>query len=195
MTPSLRAGLKYFKGEKNDIKYDLPFEKIDCQPLFVINITDGMGNTGTTVTNVGTATEALADYGVNTVGIGFGLAPNQTEQIYKLAEISNSRGNASADDSLYSLHNEINNVAQPFLSQNKEELLAALRTITSNIKAEVFHGSAPAPTTSVDYGDIVITAKFQPADWSGDLVATQYNNDTGELTDELWSANDRMLLP
>ena len=72
----------------------------------------------------------------------------------------------SDDDDLYALHEEVGGIAQPFMAQSKEELVEALRSITAGIKAEVFHGSAPAPTTSVDYGDIVITAKFQPADWS-----------------------------
>jgi hypothetical protein len=192
LTPALNAGLDYFKGLRYDIKYNEPFVGADCQPTFVILITDGMGNTGTTVTNVGTTTQALADQGVNTVGIGFGLSPEDTEQLYKLAEVSNDNGNNSTTDSLYSLHKEIDGIPQPFLAQSKEQLLESLRTITESIKAEVFHGSAPAPTTSVDYGDIVITAKFQPADWSGDLVAEQYDNDTGEIIDVLWSANDKM---
>ena len=192
LTPALNAGLDYFQGERPDEKYNETYVGTDCQPTFVIVITDGMGNLGTTVTNVGTTTQDLEDQGVNTVGIGFGLPPDETEQLYKLAEVSNDNGDKSPDDYLYALHKVIGSVPQPFMAQSKDELVAALRSITAGIKAEVFHGSAPAPTTSVDYGDIVITAKFQPADWSGDLVATQYDNDTGELTNELWSASENM---
>jgi len=86
----------------------------------------------------------------------------------------------------------VDGVPQPFLAQSKEDLVDALGSITSSIKAKVFHGSAPAPTTSVDYGDIVITAKFQPADWSGDVTATQYNNKTGELENVIWEASQQM---
>ncbi len=192
LTPALNAGLDYFRGLRADLEYDETFIGADCQPTFVIVITDGQGNTGTTTANVGTTTADLATHGVNTVGIGFGLAQEDTEQLYKLAEVSNDKGDDSDDDSLYSLHEEVDGVPQPFLAQSKEDLVTALRSITSGIKAEVFYGSAPAPTTSVDYGDIVITAKFQPADWSGDLVSTQYNLQTGEVEDVLWEASEEM---
>jgi type IV pilus assembly protein PilY1 len=159
----------------------------------VIVITDGMGNTGTTVANVGSTTQALNDYGVNVVGIGFGLAEDETEQLYKLAEVSNDNGDYTTTDDLYALHQVFDGVPAPFICQSKEELVNALHSITSSIKAEVFHGSAPAPTTSVDYGDIVITAKFQPSDWSGDLVAAQYNADIGAIEEEaIWSVVEEM---
>ena len=203
LSNALVAGLDYFKGDRAELidpDGDGIHEKFvgaDCQPTFAIVITDGMGNTGTTVTNVGGNTDDLEEYGVNTVGIGFGLALEDTEQLYKLAERSNYHGALNDDDYLFALHKEVKDeddkpIAQPFLAQSKQDLLDALKSITAGIKAEVFHGSAPAPTTSVDYGDIVITAKFQPTDWSGDLEATQYDDATGMLTDVLWTASEQM---
>jgi hypothetical protein len=140
LTPALNAGLDYFKGIRPDLKYNERFVGTECQPTFVIVITDGMGNLNTTVTNIGTSTQALETQGVNTVGIGFGLPLVDAEQLFKLAEVSNNNGKQFPKDSLYALHKEVNGVPQPFLAQSKETLLEALKSITASIKAEVFHG-------------------------------------------------------
>ncbi len=190
LTPSMRAGLDYFAGNRSaDIGGT--FNSVDCQPKFIILITDGLGNTGTTLSNV---ESTAASYGldaneVNLVGIGFAL--DDATQLDIIAEESNASGDEDPDDNLYALHElDEDGNPKPFIAMNKEELVEALSKITSGIKAEVFHGSAPAPTTSVDYGDIVITAKFQPTNWSGDLEATQIKDNGTEET--LWLASEQM---
>ena len=67
--------------------------------------------------------------------------------LFKMAEVSNGLGGASEDDDVFALHDEIAGAAQPFLANNKDELVAALREITESIKAAIFFGSAPAPTS------------------------------------------------
>ena len=67
------AATDYFEGNKAD-KNNETYETADCQPKFLIEITDGMGNTGSTAENRRTRAEALADADVTGIGVGFGLA-------------------------------------------------------------------------------------------------------------------------
>jgi Tfp pilus tip-associated adhesin PilY1 len=182
---SITAAKQYFNGNKKDQEGSgQAFTSAECQPMFLIDITDGLGNG--TVAEVAAATNALCDIKVSPIAVGFGI--NNAVQIEEMAKISNERGDASSD--IYALHEEINGIGQPFLANNREELINTLSTITESIKAVVFHGSAPAPTTSIDTGNIVIVAKFNATDWSGELEALTLDAVTGEWTDVLWRASE-----
>ena len=184
---SIKAATEYFAGNKNDQDgAGEPYNIVDCQPMFLIDITDGLGNG--TVEEVAAQTNALCDISVSPIAVGFGI--DNAVQIEEMAKISNEREDASSD--LYAMHEEVDGVGQPFLANNREELVNTLSTITENIKAVVFHGSAPAPTTSVDQGNIVIVARFNAADWSGELEALTPDPDTGEWTNILWSATEEL---
>jgi hypothetical protein len=193
--PSIVAARKYFSGEKrdNDGAGDL-FTAADCQPLFLIDVTDGEGYAPyTTVDLVEQYTNALCDIDVTPIAVGFGI--DSATQIKKLAEVANTRGSSTDDDGLFALHEEIDGVAQPFFANNKDELLASLATISEKIKgaADIFYGSAAAPTTSVDLGDQIVVAQFNPDGWSGDLVALS-KSDSGQWDTELWRASDEIPL-
>lgn len=179
--PSLLAANAYFAGEKGDLdgvapeKYD---DTLECQPKFLIDVTDGLGySPHTSVSIINTYANMLADNGISTVAVGFGI--DNATQIAELAEVANTRGNA--DDDLYALHEEVAGVGQPFIAQNQVELTEALETITSSIKEQIFIGSSPAPSTSVNTGTFVINASFNAANWSGDLTATPYDPETGAI--------------
>ena len=192
--PSLIAGRKYFQGNKLDeVGTGEAFVELGCQPKFILEVTDGLGySPHTTVSLVEEYTNDLYDANISVIAVGFGI--DNAEQIQKIAEISNQRGNANLNDELYALHEEdAGGSGLPFIAQSKQALIDALQTITSRIASEIFHGSAPAPTTSIDYGDIVITALFDPTDWSGDLVAKTYDTDTGTVNETpLWRASEEM---
>ncbi|MGA1870358.1 MAG: PilC/PilY family type IV pilus protein [bacterium] len=182
---SIKAARKYFVGEKKDNdgtgEY---YSAIGCQPQFLINVTDGLG--WTSVNLVEEYTNSLCDAGVSPIAVGFGI--DNATQIKKMAAIGNERGHASS--ALYALHDEVNGVGQPFLAYNKLQLTEALGMITERIKAQLFHGSAPKPTTSSKYGDIVIASEFDATDWMGDLVALTYNPETKEWDTEAWRASE-----
>jgi len=178
--PSLLAAREYFAGNKIDDTGTYYNSTLTCQPKFVIDVTDGLGYAcHTSVDIVEAYTNLLADDGISVVAVGFGI--DSATQVQKIAEVANARGNAT--DNLFALHDEIAGVGQPFIAQSGAALKAALETITSSIKAQLFYGAAPAPTTSIDYGTFVITAQFNAADWSGDLIAIAYDPITGALHD------------
>lgn len=187
--PSLIAGKNYFMGNKADVGGDT-YTAVDCQPMFVIDITDGLGySPDTTVALMEQYTDDLADQEVSAIAVGFGLS-NAT-QLDAMAQVANDRGNVADDDNLYALHEEVSGVAQPFLANNKDDLVDALATITESVKAAIFHGSAPAPTTSADLGDTVIIAKFDATDWSGDVEAVTQAPD-GDWDLVKWTASNVM---
>ncbi|WP_456387878.1 pilus assembly protein [Desulfolithobacter sp.] len=178
LEPSLLAGQKYFNGTKGALDGSYFDSTRDCQPKFLIEITDGLGNIATTLDGVIAKTNSLADDKVTTVAIGFGI--DDATQIQEIARISNERGHA--EDGLYALHEEDGNgVGLPFLAMSGQALEEALNQVTTGVKKQLFYGSSPAPSTSVDHGTFVINAQFNAADWSGDLVATPYDPETGAL--------------
>jgi hypothetical protein len=196
---SIGAAEKYFTGQKKDKDGAGDFYvDSDCQPKFLIEITDGKGNTGSTVDNTGTKSEALADAGVTGIGVGFGLNKKDAEQLYEMVRVANERGKASETDDLYDLHEEdTSSVPQPFFANNKQELTKALNEITESVKGAIFHGSAPAPTTSADLGDTVIVAHFDASRWTGDVQAITKDNDPHSSTyglwiEEIWAASEEM---
>ncbi len=189
--PSVVAAKKYFAREKSDDAGD-NYVDSDCQPKFLIDVTDGQGYLPhTSVALIEQYTRELAESGVTAIGVGFGLDPSEAAQIYKMAEVANAEGAADDDDDIYALHEEVGGVAQPFFANNKQELVDSLNTITENVKGAIFYGSAPAPTTSTDLGDMVIVAKFDASRWSGDLDAVT-KNDSGQWISNLWTASDEI---
>ncbi len=189
---SLLGGRYYFEGNKKD-KDELgdTYVEVDCQPKFLIAITDGQGNSGSTVINTNERATALANAGVTGVGVGFGLSTTQAGQLYELAKVANAKGAVSETDKIYALHEEVNGVAQPFFANNKKELIDALSTITESVKGAIFRGSAPAPTTSEDLGDMVIVAKFDASRWTGDVEAVK-KNAAGLWVEPEWKASENM---
>ena len=186
-SPSLIAGRKYFNREKSDADGIL-FEEASCQPKFLIEVTDGIGNVDSTRENVIERTNLLLDQGVTPIGIGFGLAESETEQLYALAETANTRGKASAGDSIFPMHQEVGGEGVPYIASNKDELMDAFRTIMNNVKGAVFYGSAPAATTSTDLGDIVILSSFNAGNWTGEVEAITKNS-SGGWSSSVWKAS------
>jgi hypothetical protein len=184
---SIKAARQYFAGNKKDQDGagDV-YRRVDCQPTFLINITDGLG-TGT-ADEVVSQTNLLCDNNVTPIAVGFGI--DTAIQIEEMARISNERGHASS--ALYSLHRETDNIGKPFLANNWEELANTLSTLTDSIKAQIFHGSAPAAAGLVEQGELVIAATFNPSDWSGELTALTPDPDTGDWTHVLWRASEAL---
>ena len=195
---SIEAATNYFSGTKADENEDA-YVASNCQPKFLIEITDGMGNTGSTPQNTQTRTEALAAANVTGVGVGFGLDEDDAGQLYVMADVANDKGDDSETDQLYALHEEVERVVdgetvtvvEPFFANNKQDLVEALNTITENVKGAIFHGSAPAPTTSVDLEDMVIVAQFDASRWIGDMDAINKADDD-TWTHKIWTASDEL---
>jgi hypothetical protein len=197
-SPSILAGKKYFAKEKAEWDPILnaeaftKFEDAECQPKFLIQITDGQGNVDSTNENVIERTHLLADQGVTPIGIGFGVPEGDQEQIYAFADAANTRGKAADDDSLYAMHPEgEDGTAIPYIATSKDELMNAFRTIMSNVKGAVFYGSAPAATTSTDLGDTVILSSFNAGNWTGNLQAISKAAD-GSWQEIQWEAKDEV---
>lgn len=177
--PSLLAAREYYIGTKSDEaggKYD---STLGCQPKFLIVVTDGEGYwPHTSVDIVEAYTTLLAGEEISVVAVGFGI--ESATQITRLAEVANARGKTSTD--IYALHEEDESgKGVPFIAMNQEDLDNALHSITNEIKRQIFTGSSPAPSSSVDSGSLVINASFNAADWTGDVSATPYDPATGAL--------------
>jgi len=134
---------------------------------------------------------ALADAGVSTIGVGFGIPEGEDEQIFALAEVANARGKASTSDSLYAMHQEDATGALPYMATNKDQLMNVFRTIMNSVKGAVFFGSAPAATTSTDLGDMVVLASFNAGNWTGDLQAIT-KDANGKWNASLWKASENI---
>ena len=183
------AARAYFNGLKTDDDGD-PYSSLSCQRKFLINITDGQGYLNHTSTQyMERYAHWLADSEITAVVVGFELS--NASQIDVVARVSNERGEQSATDSIYAIHKDLDdpNNTEPdpddvdaFSAASGEDLKVALEGITSEIKRQLFFGSAPAPSTSVDMGSFVIIAVFNPADkWKGDLKALPYDPETGQI--------------
>ena len=192
LAPAMRGGLEYFKGNRDDNHYNEPYDSVSCQPRIVVIITDGLGNTGTNNTKIDNVVDDLIDEGITVVAVGFGLS--NADQLDRIVEKMQTAGELSDEDYLYHLHNEDSNGdAEPFMAQNRDEFIAAMNSIVTNVKAQVFHGASPAPTTSVDNGAILLNAEFDASDWSGNITATQFDTFTGALNaTPTWETQDNM---
>ena len=211
--PSMDAGRKYFSKTKREwdpvlnAEAGTLFQESSCQPKFLIEVSDGMGNvpsmseTGLYGTEFNTyyknlvaaKANALADAGVSTIGVGFGIPEGEEEQIFALAEVANTRGKASTSDSLYAMHQEdaATGKGLPYLATNKDQLMNVFRTIMNSVKGAVFFGSAPAATTSTDLGDMVVLASFNAGNWTGDLQAITKDT-SGKWNASLWKASENI---
>ncbi len=201
---SIKVAKDYFTGVRDDDD-GVPYVKTDCQPKFLINITDGIGNVdpddstdenkNILIGKVRTHTEALADEGVTPIAVGFDLPVTDTAQTYEMAAAANEKGKASEYDLIYALHTEKDVDADgdtegvPFIAHSKQELIDALDAIAENVKGAIFHGSAAATTTSTDLGNAVIVAKFDASRWTGELEAIRKDAD-GNWAEKVWSASD-----
>lgn len=177
--PSLLATREYYAGNKADENGGIYDSTLTCQPKFLIDVTDGLGyspHTSTTIINQ--YSNLLADEKISSVAVGFGL--DDATQVSEMAKVANARG---TEDGLYALHevDAVTGDGLPFIAQNQEELTTALQTVTNSIKQQIFIGSSPAPSTSVDSGTFVINASFNAADWTGDLSATPYDPESGAI--------------
>ncbi len=202
---SIEASTDYFKGMRSDEDGDI-FVDVECQPKFLINITDGAGDAslGSTTDSVAAAVRSLADTssgpGVTPVAVGFDMEqyvaelPDWLDQILRFADEANAAGDADPNDDIYAIHEEDGGVAQPFYANSKMELLDALRAVTDNVKGAIYHGAAPAPTTSTDLGDTVIVAQYDAATWTGDVKRVQ-KDASGQWVSPVWSANAEMPSP
>ena len=82
-------------------------------------------------------------------------------------------------------------MAQPFFANSQVELLEALRLITDGVKGAIYHGAAPAPSSSTDLGDSIIVAKYDATNWTGDVTRLQ-KDPSGLWVTEAWSASEEM---
>lgn len=193
LVPAMQEAQRYFGGLKADLDTPAAFyAALACQPKFLILITDGLGNTGTTLQGVIDEANLLGGQKITTVTIGFGL--DDATQLNEAAKISNILGKADPDDDLYAMHNEVSGVGVPFIAQNKADLEAALDNVTTNIKAQVFYGATPAPTTSAGQEDLIVNAQFSAGGWTGDLTCTQYDTQNATLGTLKWQASTVMPL-
>ena len=192
LAPTMRGGLQYFEGNRTDSFYHETYSTLSCQPRILVLITDGIGNTGTTNAKIDTIVNDLINHNISVVVVGFGLT-NAT-QLQRIVNIMQPAGNASDDDYLYALHNnDSSGNPVPFMAQNRKEFIDAMNSIVSNVKAQLFHGASPAPTTSVDNGEILLNASFDASDWTGNITATKFDAYTGDLeATHTWKAKDMM---
>lgn len=192
LVPAMKGGLEYFKGNRNDSYYNETYTDISCQPRILVVVTDGLGNTGTNNAKIDEVVDELIAEGITVVAVGFGLS--DANQLDRIVQKMQTAGEADDEDYLYHLHNEdADGVAVPFMAQNRDEFIDAMNSIVSNVKAQIFHGSSPAPTTSVDNGSILLNATFDASDWTGNITATKFNIYTGELEDtQLWLSADNI---
>ena len=182
------------------------YSSLTCQQRFVIDVTDGRGGKPEHSTWWGLnpgyssgdsadalarqATRELAEEGVTTIAVGFGLPEDEAGQLFEVSREANTQGAVSDTDAIYALHEEDSSGGVPFFANNKEEFLDALKSITDSVKGAIFHGAAPAAATSTDLGDVVIVAKFDGARWTGDVQAIGKSG-TGWDQKE-WTAGDEL---
>jgi hypothetical protein len=196
---SLLGARSYFQGQKKDDDLGTAgyedgqlYNPVDCQPKFLIEMTDGAGNVDSTVENTRDRAHALADAGVSAIGVGFGLSPDEAGQLFAMAEVANARGKASNSDYLYAMNPEdASGQVKPFMAGNQKELMDAFKSILTNIQGVSFYGSAPAATTSADLGDAVMVASFTSGSWSGELQAIK-KAANGSWTTGIWKATENV---
>ncbi|MCP3868677.1 MAG: hypothetical protein GY703_11390, partial [Gammaproteobacteria bacterium] len=188
LVPTMRGGLEYFQGLREDGYYTEPYDTTpDCQPRILVVVTDGQGNTATDNARIDAVTDELIAEGVTIVAVGFGLT--NANQLDRIVQKMQTAGELSEDDYLYHLHNEdTEGVAVPFMAQNRQEFIDTMNNIVSNVKAQVFHGSSPAATTSVsdDTTGVLVSSAFDASDWSGYLTADQFDSFSATLVGESW---------
>ncbi len=194
LAPTMKAAYEYFTENRRDEYYREYFADYDCQPRIVVLVTDGIGNTATTLALVEERANELLAEGISVVAVGFGIDESEAGQLYRIAELAQAAGKATEDDFVYPLHKEdANGTGVPYLAQSREDFINAMVSITSSVKAQAFHGSAPAATTSADNGELLLSSTFDASDWTGDVTATKFDYNTAALeATPLWTAKDAM---
>lgn len=140
--------------------YPLP---TSCGKNFVVLVTDGLpstdkngnliSNSSTALSDATNAAAALKTAGVETYVVGFAL-PYGTNPS-QLDTIANAGGTGTA-----------------YSASNQASLNAALTTIFADILAKSGSAAAVATnSTSLNSGSAIYQAKFDPSDWSGQLLA------------------------
>lgn len=92
-------------------------------------------------------------------------------------------------------HAAINSRGEFFAADKPTELLAAFQTVVSRVNKGIGSSAAVAAnTTSIKTGTYVYQARFNSADWSGDVLAIPVNPDgtlpTDIVASAIWSAKD-----
>lgn len=192
LAPTMQAANDYFSGNRTDSFYNETYSDLSCQPKILVLVTDGLGNTGTTLALAKQRTNELIAAGITVVVVGFGI--DNASQIIEIAKLAQAAGKTSDEDYLYPLHDEdADGVGLPFLAQSREDFINAMNSIVTSVKAQVFHGAAPAPTTSADDGELLLTATFDASNWTGNITATKFDAFTGALdSTTFWSAINKM---
>lgn len=194
IAPAISGALYYFQGNKPDTTYKATYYKLPCQPRIAVLVSDGKGNIFTTDDLIIKALDGFIKEGVNIVVVGLGVKYPGNGILDRIASYMQAAAKKSPDDSLYPLHKENENGhGVAYNAQNGQEFLDVMKSIVSNVKAQMFHGSSPAPTTSADNGELVLNSSFNGSDWSGEITATKFNAYTGELAEKpLWKAAEKM---
>lgn len=157
--------------------YPIP---VTCAKNFVILLTDGLPSTdkdGNTVSNptlalqqAASAAASLKAAGVVTYVVGFAL-PYGTDP-NSLNDIAVSGGTSRA-----------------YMASDQASLNDALDAIFSSIDADgSSSGSTVANSTSLDDSTRIYQASFNPADWTGNILAFEYSSEALDVNAS-WSAS------
>lgn len=157
-----------------------------CKHDYVILVTDGMPSTnadGSTsgtasdkLTKVANAAAALKSEGVDTYVVGFAL-PYGVDPT-TLDVVAAAGGTETA-----------------FNASDSATLTSALNAIFANIDSKVSSGSAiAANSTQLNTETLVYQARFNSANWSGEIIAYPLDN-AGALGTAKWSTNDSGSIP
>lgn len=92
-------------------------------------------------------------------------------------------------------HAAINSRGEFFAADRPTDLLAAFQTVVSRVNKGIGSSAAVAAnTTSIKTGTFVYQARFNSADWSGDVLAIPVNSDgtlpINIVSSAIWSAKD-----
>ncbi|MDD2342475.1 MAG: PilC/PilY family type IV pilus protein [Tolumonas sp.] len=90
-------------------------------------------------------------------------------------------------------HATVNSRGSYFSVKNISEFVTALKNAFAQIQARVGSSSSIASNSTKLNGDTAIyQAKFNTANWTGDLTAYEINEDTQSVGDALWAASNEL---
>ncbi|MEN9904637.1 MAG: hypothetical protein RLZZ555_1202 [Pseudomonadota bacterium] len=103
--------------------------------------------------------------------------------------IENAPGSATPDEHVYDLwHAAVNSRGQFFNADDPAGIVAAFKSVFRDILGKSASSAAlAANSTSVQIDTKVFQAKFESADWSGQLIAYPVNED-GSIGNAIWDA-------
>ncbi|MCK7507674.1 MAG: hypothetical protein MZV70_28930 [Desulfobacterales bacterium] len=188
----------------------IKFQDASCQPKFLIEVSDGMGNVPS-MSDTGLYGDSLQHLLQEPCGEQSerprrrrrfrhrcrlrDYPEAEEEQIFTPApKWPTPAARPPPSDSLYAMHQEDAAPARgcPTWPTNKDELMDVFRTIMNNVKGAVFFGSAPAATTSTDLGDMVVLASFNAGNWTGEIEAIAKEQPPASGTPSLWKASENI---